>query len=1208
MSGPGTLEILLLGPLEVRRDGAVVRIGGAKPRMLLADLALSVGVAVSVDRIIDDLWGERPPKSAEHGVEVHVSKLRTHVGEGVIVTRNPGYALEIDPDRIDITRFTELSARGRALVETDPQRAGALLREALALWRGPALDDFAFEPFAQIPIARVNELRQNCIEERVEADLASGRHAELVPELEALVRAEPLRERVRGQLMIALYRCGRAPDALASYRSGRNALLEELGMDPGPGLRALEAAILRQDESLLVPAPPAQPRARTERRLATIVCVELASDAVLDPEAAHGALTRWRRSASAVLERHEGAVVAGGADAFVAAFGLPVAREDDLLRAARAALDLTSLETQGFEVRVGLESGEIAVDGSLVAGQAVVVAKEATRTTEPGSVRVGVRAASLLAHAATFAEQTSQLLEVAQDAPPFERRLDAPLVGRERELRALRAAFETAVNDDACITVGLVGPAGIGKTRLALELAGGVRGSAAIVATSCTGGSYRALVPLVDGAAGGVDAAAILALTADETAAATLAAALGMGEGTPSPQEVAWSFRRLCDAAAASRPLLMVLDDFESAEPTLVELVRDLVERASGPMLVLCLSREHVPVPVVNRVELDGLTPEEVSTLVQRLQDRRALPAGVLVRVLDTAEGNPLFVEQLIAFAAEEGTAVERPLPPTIHALLATRLDRLGPGQRAVLARAAVAGREFRSDDVAALLDGDAAATGERHLRRLANAGFLNAADGRYRFRHGLVQEAAYRAVSKEERAGLHERYGDHLARLGESDELVGFHLERACALLEDLGVDERRLRQLAYDAGTRLGNAGILAWKRNDVSATVGLLERSLRRLPAKSSRTRELRCELGLALRARGDAQGSVELLSRAAEPAASAADAHLELRARIELAFVRLLEEQGASGDELLGLVEASIPTFEALNDNRGLGRAWLLASFVHSGMHLHCRAGEVAAEHALDHYSRAAWPLATCLGQLASSLYKGPAPAATAAARCEAHLSAGQVGPAGQAQILAFLGGLVAMIGSPDEGRLLVRRARSLLEELGHIALGAVCGGIAASIDFDDGDLAAAETTLRETCTLLREAKLMSSFATRASELGAVLYACGQYTEAARWTSEAERATSGDDLDARLVWQPLRAKLHGIAGEHDVAVELASAAWALAEATDASNHRARVLADLAEVHRMGGRADEASLLVERARDEYREKGNLAGLGRLRSLAEV
>ena len=1207
MSDQGGLELRLLGPLEVRRDGQLVKLGGAKVRTLLADLALHLGETVSIDRLIDDLWGEYPPGKPQQSVQEYVSQLRKRLGHSALDSIPPGYALTVEVERVDLSRFAQRAAEGHALLERDPDTAAAVLREALALWRGPALAEFTFEPFAQIEIARLEELRLQCLEDRIEADLGAGRHADLIPELEALARAEPRRERFRAQLMLALYRSGRSADALDVYRATRETLAEELGIEPGPELRELQQAILRQDPAL-DETPRASEPGVVQRKLAAVVALELTDVAELDPETLHELITAWHARVATVVQRHGGRVESITSDSATAVFGVPVTREDDALRAARAALELR--DARG---RVGVEIGEVVEGGSLVAGHVLTEARDVARGAEPGAVAVGERAAALIGHAARFEPGSWRLLELADAAPAFERRYDAPLVGRAGELASLRNSFDESVRDGTCRAVQILGPPGIGKTRLARELSEAVRERALVLAGACVaegaGSTYRPLLSIVRGAAGAETRDAIFARTNDEPVAATLAAALGTDPGMPSPPEVAWAFRRFCETLAAEQPLVLVLDDVQWAEPTLLELVEQLATRGSGPMLLLPLAREELRdehpsfLGDAECIVLDALSAKETSALVQQLLGERPFTSDLIERVVEAAEGNPLFLEQLLAFVAEEGALVGRPLPPTIQALLAARLDRLGPGERAVLARAAIVGREFRLQEVEALLEPQGVATFERHLRKLAARGFVQAAEDAYRFRHVLVQEAVYRASAKAERAGLHERLADHLERMNEPDELVGFHLERAYRLQLELGADDRRLRQLATDAGERLGAAGMRTWRRNDVHATVGLLARATDLLPADSSLARALECELGLALRAGGEAQRATDALTRAERAAALSGDAHVELRAQMELSFLRSLEDPGRSDDELLAVIQTAIPAFEALRDDRALGRAWLLSGFVHGGRHLRCKAWEESSERALDAYRRAGLPVATCLGQLSQALYQGPTPAPEAIARCEHLLADETVGPAGEANVLVFLGGLLAMRGQLEEARAHVGRAREIFDELGQVGpAAALCGGVGGAIEVLAGDWAAAEQVLLESCKSLQRARLHSTFATRAGELAAAIYEQGQFAEADTWARAAERAAAKDDVDARLAWQPVRAKLLARSGEHADAERVARAAVVAAQDTDALNKRAGVLLDLVEVLRLRGRADDTHDLIEDARRDFEQKGNLAGAERI------
>jgi DNA-binding SARP family transcriptional activator len=247
------MEFLILGPLEVADDGRLVPLGGAKQRAVLAILLLNRNQVVSTDRLIDEVWGETPPATAAISLQNFVARLRKALAESgrLLVTRPPGYLIQLEPDQLDLDRFERLTREARQqLAAGEPRAAAGKLEEALALWRGPPLADFTYEPFAQPAVARLDELRLAALEDRFDAELALGRHAELVAELEALVDEHPLRERLRGQLMLALYRSGRQAEALDVYQATRRVLVDELGIDPGPALQQLERAILTQDAAI----------------------------------------------------------------------------------------------------------------------------------------------------------------------------------------------------------------------------------------------------------------------------------------------------------------------------------------------------------------------------------------------------------------------------------------------------------------------------------------------------------------------------------------------------------------------------------------------------------------------------------------------------------------------------------------------------------------------------------------------------------------------------------------------------------------------------------------------------------------------------------------------------------------------------------------------------------------------------------------------
>ena len=321
-------------------------------------------------------------------------------------TRPAGYVLRVEPGALDAARFEDLLGRARVLLaDSDAREAGEVLREALGLWRGSPLAEFRYEAFARDEIARLEELRLVALEHRLEADLALGRNAEAVPELEALVREHPRRENLRGLLMLALYRAGRQADALEAYREARSVLVEELGLDPSESLQRLETAILRHDPALDLPSPPeappvvtpppptlvAAPSRRETRKTVTVLFCDVTGSTELgerlDPEALRALLARYFERMKMIVERHGGTVEKFIGDAVMAVFGVPVLHEDDALRALRAAVEMREAFPElGIQGRVGVTTGEVVTgtEERLATGDAVNVAARLEQAASAG--------------------------------------------------------------------------------------------------------------------------------------------------------------------------------------------------------------------------------------------------------------------------------------------------------------------------------------------------------------------------------------------------------------------------------------------------------------------------------------------------------------------------------------------------------------------------------------------------------------------------------------------------------------------------------------------------------------------------------------------------------------------------------------------------------------------------------------------------------
>ena len=442
---------------------------------------------------------------------MRVSQLRKLVGKSSVETRPPGYLLRVAPDALDLEQFRRRAAEGE-------------LHSALALWRGPPLEEFADQHFATGEIARLQELHLGCLEERIDRDLAGGRHAELVGELEFLVQEHPLREQLSCQLMLALYRSGRQAEALEVYQRAREALVGTLGIDPGRSLRELQQAILQQDPALELPdpepsperppgaretpPPPAsEPTSREVRKTVTAVFVGFAVFSPpgerLDPEALRLVVSRAFGEVEAAVERHGGSVEIVADDSVTAVFGLPAAHEDDALRGhsrgaeARDALlalasELTRGGPSGWTCGSGSATGEVITGrrsgrSRWATGVPLTFSSRLGQAAKPGEILVD-EATRRLVRDRVVAEQADdawRLVEWTDAVPAPARRLVSPMVGRERERRRLHDAFDQAVGDRSCQLFTVLGPAGVGKSRLVQEFVGELAGRALVARGRC---------------------------------------------------------------------------------------------------------------------------------------------------------------------------------------------------------------------------------------------------------------------------------------------------------------------------------------------------------------------------------------------------------------------------------------------------------------------------------------------------------------------------------------------------------------------------------------------------------------------------------------------------------------------------------------------------------------------------------------------------
>jgi class 3 adenylate cyclase/tetratricopeptide (TPR) repeat protein len=932
-----------------------------------------------------------------------------------------------------------------------------------------------------------------------------------------------------------------------------------------------------------------------------------------DPEVFREAMTRYHAELRQILERHGGTVEKFVGDAAMAVFGIPQTHEDDALRAVRAAAEIRDAVSRlGLETHTGINTGEV-VAGSgetLVVGDAVNLAARLEQAAQPGEILLGEATQALL-RGAVRAEPVEPLQLKGKAVPAFTRRVETPFVGRGEELETLGQTLGRAVDERSPQLATIVGPPGIGKSRLARELI--QRTDARLLVGRCLsygeGITYWPLAEIVR------QIGDIASVVEDELVVERIQAAVGAGEATA--EEIAWGVRKLFEEIARDAPLIVVLDDIHWAEPTLLDLIEYVATFAQdAPLFLLCMARPDLfdlrpawvtPKPNTTLVTLEPLAAQDSVALVEELRD---VPEQTKARIVEAAEGNPLFVEQLVAHQAESGNGALQ-IPPTIQALLAARIDRLEPEERSVLERASIEGRMFHVGSVQALLPEPERQGVGGHLLTLVRKEFVRPdrsqlpGDDGFRFGHILIRDAAYETISKKLRAELHERFTDWLvSRLGDdaSGEILGYHLEQAYRYRVELDPEDEHSRELAHKAGRLLAEAGRRADLRLDAAATCSLLERATNLLPEDDPDLPALLEQLGTATTDAGDFRRAREIVRRAQATAAAAGQRNIELRARLQELRILLNMDPEQETDAVLAEAEAAIGELAQFDDPESLSKAWYTVTTVAAMRSDFTLVEKASAERiAIARQAGLRRIGVWAASWLTLGLEQGPVPVEEAIRRAEQALAEFGTEHSGESHLAV----LYAYAGRHEEAEETIERARRALLELGHGTLHAAMSMSAGWIALLAGEPERAEADLRAGAEVLEAGGETGALSTVAAVLAEVLYQLARDREAEDWTRRSEQLTAPDDLLSQAMWRAARAKVLARRGEADAdeALQLSAEAVDWSRQSDGLGFLGDTLSARAEVLRLLGRTDEARPVFEEALEVYERKGIVPSIERTR-----
>jgi class 3 adenylate cyclase len=1021
---------------------------------------------------------------------------------------------------------------------------------------------------------------------------------------------------------------------------------------------------------LTAAAPPQE-----VRKLVTILFCDLQGSTSLgerlDSESLRETMSRYFDAMSAEITRHGGLIEKFIGDAVMAVFGLPRVHEDDALRAVRAARGMqealaglnAGLErTYGVTLanRIGVNTGEVVAGDPttgqrLVTGDPVNTAARLEQAAGACDVLLGELTYRLVReHVEVEAVEPLELKGKAERVPAFrlvavhDRPVEVaerqPLVGREHEKARVAGAVRTAIEARSCGRLLITGDAGVGKSRLVEYVSAAAAQHALVLRGRCLSyGDGITFWPLVealreasgieesDGLAAARTKLADLLGPGHEEVFERLASAVGLSERQYALPEVHWAARKLVETLSRRRPLVLVLEDLHWAEPALLDLVDHVAATAEdAPALLLCIARPELlearpPWEQLEHLALTPLSAAASAQIVDNLLGDTGIADDARSNIVEAADGNPLFVEQLLSMMIDEGlllledgvwrTGNLHPdwVPPSINALLTARLDGLEREQRAVIDPASVIGHYFQQPALEELVDDFVRDQVGTRLGELERKQFVRlAADTLHRFHHVLIRDSVYDGLLKRARATLHERFVQWADRVNgdratEFEEISGYHLEQAHRYLVELGLTDEHALAIGAEASRRLASAGRRAFVRGDMNAATNLLLRATSPLPPHAPARLAIFPDLGEALIQLGRFEEATSLLEDAVATAELVGELTLAANARLVGLLVRLLTgETDGWSEQATAIANDAIARCEEEGDHVGVARAWRVLAW---NSLTACRYGAAAEAltNAIEHARRAGdvRQERRASVQYAQAIAWGPSSVEAGIAQCEEIARRVEGDRQAEAVIVCVRGQLEAMRGNFDRARKLYRSALATFEELGLPVDAATVSLSSGSVELLAGDPVAAERELRrgyDYFSRLGERYLLSSVA---GLLGEALGAQGRLEEAEALSLETEDLAAHDDIDPQTLWRLTRATALSARGELDEAEALAREAVELLFSTDYVVNQVRALACLARILLLDGAGAEGRDLLARAHELALAKGSSVMVERLGEL---